>query len=191
MRPVPILLAVAVTAAALTWSGAAPASAAEVNIEAGATYFCAPEFDGSTCTTTITAGDTVIWTVSASFHTVTQCDESHSNCPPPSGGFDSGSLGPGESYSLTFDTPGAYPYYCAFHPSQMFGLISVQAPTAAPTAAPAQPTDGSPTASAAAVPKTGGTPPAEETPGYALLLAVGAGLTLAGAGALFVARRRV
>jgi len=190
MRPVPVLLAIVIAAAAITWAGTDPASAAEHNIEAGAVYFCSPEFEGVVCTTTITAGDTVTWTISSSFHTVTQCDDSHTTCPPSSGGFDSGTFGPGESFSLTFDTPGDYHYYCAIHPSQMLGLISVLAPTAAPTAAPAQPTGTSPTATVGAVPKTGGPPPGDGTPYYALLLGLGGVLALAGGGALFAARRR-
>lgn len=38
--------------------------------------------------------------------------------------FDSGLLGPGETYSHTFDEPGVYHYYCLTHPS-MSGTVTV------------------------------------------------------------------
>ncbi len=38
-------------------------------------------------------------------HTITADDDS----------FDSGVLDPGQTFQLTFDTPGTYPYYCLLH----------------------------------------------------------------------------
>jgi plastocyanin len=139
-----------------------------VNVEAGNLYFCNSSFQEGVCETSITAGDTVTWQNIAGFHTVTECDDAFSDCPP-SGGFDSGPLTTGNSFSHTFASPGAIEYFCAFHPTDMRGRVTVQAaptpsptaaPTAAPTGIPAGTTTGvtSPTVSPAAVPKTGGTP---------------------------------
>jgi hypothetical protein len=55
------------------------------------------------------------------------------------GAFDSGDLEEGESYSLTFTTPGTYDYLCTPHPN-MTGRIVVVA--AAATAAPSAPATG-------------------------------------------------
>lgn len=54
----------------------------------------------------ITPGQTVLWK-NPNFltHTVTADDSS----------FDSGDLGTGGQFMMSFDTPGAYPYYCQYH----------------------------------------------------------------------------
>ena len=77
-----------------------------VTIEAGSDYFCDPEFFGGVCETMISAGDTVTWNVVQGAHTVTECsDDSHTDCPPE-GGFDSGILTQGATFSHTFAEPG-------------------------------------------------------------------------------------
>jgi plastocyanin len=77
------------------------------------------DFAFSPATLTITAGDTVIWTNSdAVAHSAT------------GSGFDSGLLGQGDSYSVTFSAAGTYDYLCTPHPT-MTGRIVVQ-PAAAP-----------------------------------------------------------
>jgi plastocyanin len=64
---------------------------------------------------TITAGSTVTWTNNGSTSvTVTS----------PDGLFDSESLGPGASFSYTFDTPGTFRYFCVPYP-HMKGVIVV------------------------------------------------------------------
>jgi amicyanin len=87
------------------------------------------DFAFSPPTLTIVEGESVTWTnADPIVHTATST----------SGSFDSGDLDPGESYSVTFATPGTYDYLCTPHPS-MTGRIVVQAasaPTPAPTAAP-------------------------------------------------------
>ena len=40
--------------------------------------------------------------------------------------FNSGALGPGQTFVYTFSTPGVYPYYCSFHPGWMKGTITVK-----------------------------------------------------------------
>jgi len=169
-RILPVLLVALPLAsmAALVALPQTPAQAETVTVEVGNLYFCNSSFQEGTCETTVTAGDTVTWQNVAGFHTVTECDDAASECPPP-GGFDSGPVTSGNSFSHTFTSPGAFEYRCTFHPTDMRGRVTVQAaltpsPTAAPTAAPTGTPAGistgapSPTASPAAVPATGGTP---------------------------------
>jgi plastocyanin len=64
----------------------------------------------------VAAGTTVTWTNSDSVpHTVTQ----------NGGGFQSGKMDPGASFSFTFDTPGTYEYHCEYHPN-MHGTVVVK-----------------------------------------------------------------
>ncbi len=141
-----------------------PTEAATVSIEVGDLYFCDVSHQQGVCETTVTAGETVTWNNVSGFHTVTECDDTFSTCPP-AGGFDSGSLPTGNSFSHTFSSPGTFEYRCMFHPTDMRGRITVQAaptptPTPAPTATPSGSTATSPTTTAApaAVPKAGGAP---------------------------------
>ncbi len=133
------------SAAFLLPGGGAPAlgraRAAELEIEADNFYFCDSSFQGGVCEKTVNAGDTVTWKIEHGTHTVTQCDESLSTCPPP-GGFNSGTLSSGQEFSRVFDTPGTFFYRCNLHPSQMRGRVVVLAqttatPTPAATATPA------------------------------------------------------
>ena len=186
----------AFVAAGIVWVDAQPASAATEEIEAGSNYFCAPSFENGVCTATITVGDSVTWNMVLGIHTVTECDSTYATCPV-AGGFDSGILEPGETFSQTFDATGDVAYYCAIHPTEMRGVISVVAAatdTPTPTPVPGTPTDApgdaSPTASPAAVPKSGGEPPADGLPVQALVLALGGVLAAAGAASLYAARRR-
>ncbi len=69
----------------------------------------------------ITAGQTVTWTNNSSLtHTVT----SDSGAPVS---FDSGSLGPGATFSFTFSSAGTVGYHCVPHESfNMRGTVIVQ-----------------------------------------------------------------
>ena len=91
----------------------------------GATHAVAiAEFAFSPATLTITAGDTVTWTNEDQVaHTATST----------TGAFDSGVLDQGESFVLTFTSPGTYDYLCTPHPT-MTGRIVVEAAAAATTA---------------------------------------------------------
>jgi plastocyanin len=63
----------------------------------------------------VTAGTTVTWTNNdGANHTVSADD----------GSFDSGSIGSGGSFSVTFDTPGTYTYHCNIH-GNMTGTVVV------------------------------------------------------------------
>jgi len=56
----------------------------------------------------VAPGATVLWTNSSPLgHTVTADDDS----------FDSDNVEPGATFSMTFDSPGTYQYYCAPHGS--------------------------------------------------------------------------
>ena len=64
------------------------------------------DFDYSPGSVTVNVGDTVTWTQSGDEpHTVTADD----------GSFDSGEMGNGETFSMRFDSPGTYAYYCSLH----------------------------------------------------------------------------
>lgn len=102
---------------------------------------------------TVNAGDTVTWTwlpTNTRQHTVTECDSTFTQCPPP-GGFDSNIRQSSDPpFSHTFNTPGVYNYLCTLHYVNMRGRVTVVAlPTETPTASPT-PTDtpapGTPTA---------------------------------------------
>ncbi|HEV8490094.1 MAG TPA: cupredoxin family copper-binding protein [Candidatus Limnocylindrales bacterium] len=82
-------------------------------------------------TVTVDVGDSVTWTNNDSVgHTATA----------DGGSFDTGSIGGGQSDSVTFTAAGSFPYHCTIHP-QMTGTVVVQgaAPTPAPTPAPPAP----------------------------------------------------
>ena len=66
-------------------------------------------------TISVATGTTITWTnKDAIAHTVT----SNTNL------FNSGSLGPGKSFTFTFATTGSYSYYCSIHPT-MTGSVTV------------------------------------------------------------------
>ncbi|MCH7809199.1 MAG: hypothetical protein IH863_01300 [Chloroflexi bacterium] len=185
-------------AVGIAWVATQPADAATEEIDAGNLYFCDPSFTNGVCTTTITVGDTVTWKSVFGFHTVTECDATYTTCPVV-GGFDSGVLDSAndETFSQTFDAVGDVAYFCAIHPIEMRGVISVVAAptdTPAPTETLAETPDAtgavSPTMSPAAVPTSGGEPPTGGLPLQALVLALGGALAVAGAAALCSARRR-
>ena len=76
---------------------------------------------------TITEGDTVQWTVVGAVpHNVTSADS-------PASFTGSGTLNAGNTYSLLFNTPGSFTYFCGLHagptqyPGGMTGRITVQA----------------------------------------------------------------
>jgi len=65
---------------------------------------------------TISKGSSVTWTNN---DTVTHTSTSDS------GGWNSGNLAPGASFTATFATPGTYTYHCQVHPG-MIGTVTVQ-----------------------------------------------------------------
>ena len=116
---------------------------------------------------TVTVGDTVTWT---------NGDQISHTATADGGSFDTGTLGNGDSNTVTFATAGSFPYHCAIHPA-MTGTITVEA--AAPAPASAAPTN----------PPTDTTPGAASDPVPGILVAalVVGGTWLVG---LFIARHR-
>jgi plastocyanin len=131
-----VLLASSTSFTALNEDASAVPAAAQVQIAAGDLYFCSPASQDSVCETSITVGDTVLWTNVGGFHTVTQCSGGFSTCPAP-GGFDSGQLTASQTFEQTFTTPGVAEYLCLNHPDNMRGRISVAQASAQETTTPA------------------------------------------------------
>lgn len=95
----------------------------------------------------------VVWTNQDGFAHTTTSEQ---------GVWDSGALGTGQSFSFSFTSPGAFPYFCAIH-TFMRGTVIVEAPAPTPTDTPlptATPTE-SPTATP--VPPTATPPSASPT----------------------------
>ena len=162
-------------------------AAADTTVEVGNTYFCAPSFHGGTCTTNITAGETVTWHIADGTHTVTECAPDAVQCPQP-GGFDSGALSTGQTFSQTFTAAGSYEYRCQVHSTEMYGVIVVSAPTPTPATAASSPTA---VPSAQAPVHAGGPPQAGASSVWPLLLgALGVAMLLGSAVLGYAAVRR-
>lgn len=131
----------AVAAAALVLLVTGPASAETVTV-ASVDFRFQPE------SRTVKVGDVVRWTFAGEPHTVT------SGAPGAlDGRFDSGIKNPGDSFQVTFNDAGTFPYFCKIHAEQMFGTIVVRAAaTPAPTAKPTLKPTASPTARPTAAP---------------------------------------
>ncbi len=125
-------------------------------------------------TITIKPGDAVRWINDEDTvpHTVTS---------EKAGGFTSATMKPGDSYSQTFATAGAYNYFCTIHPS-MRGVVLVGDATGAPSTPP-PPTPRPPSTGTGNV--SGGS-----TPGGWSLAALFAAVLAAPVGATFVLSRR-
>lgn len=169
-------------------------------VSIGDNWFCNASYADGVCDTSITAGDTVLWTNNGTLpHTVTECGPAFTPCPQ-SGGFDSGTLTNGQTFSRAFPTPGTYEYWCSIHGNAMRGRVIVAAAQQTPIHTPAAPASpggtASPTptrtvAAPAAVPGTGGSPTDGGISTPAILAIVAAALLIACAGGgLSVLRRR-
>ncbi len=201
MRQVTSGLSTALLASALFFGEGV--SAADTTIDASNLYFCSPSFQGAVCETTIDAGDTVTWQMVLGSHTVTECNDAFTVCPP-AGGFDSGFLSGGATFAHQFNSTDNFEYWCALHPSLMRGRIIVQqlAPTPTPTPAPtatSAPPSGTVTPSAtatpaplpAAAPSTGEPSETDSVPLAIAALAAGTAMIWAGLTLLSLSRRRV
>jgi plastocyanin len=91
------------------------ATAQTVDVTIGSNFFSAKDI-------TINLGDTVRWTVVSGFHTVTSDTNAWAT---------SGTLGTGNTFLVTFNSLGLFPYYCQFHGgpggSGMAGTVTVVA----------------------------------------------------------------
>ena len=98
MKKSVVVLAVVVALLALAGCSGGPPAEAKVRILSSGF---------SPSQVSVKAEGTVSWTNDDTKpHTVTTVDA------------DSASLSPGKSYSLEFDKPGTYDYYCRFHPRE-------------------------------------------------------------------------
>jgi plastocyanin len=132
MKPWILLGGVAVLAllvlAACGGGAGAPASTAPSATGTGAAAVSIANFAFTPQALTVKAGTTVTWTNNdGAPHTVTSTDGSSTDAKTTSA-FDSGNLGPGETFSFTFDKPGTFYYACAIHAAQasMHGIVVVQ-----------------------------------------------------------------
>lgn len=67
----------------------------------------------------VKSGTTVVWTnTDGDSHTTT------SDAP----GWNSGTISPGRQFSFRFQTPGTFPYHCAFHPGMQGTVVVSDAP---------------------------------------------------------------
>ncbi len=158
----------------------ARAQAGSVNIQ---------DFQFVPASITVSVGTTVTWTNSDTApHTAT------SN-PGVSPAFDTGTINPGGSGSVTFNTPGTFGYFCAIHP-QMTGTVVVTAvddddddnggattPTASPTSATGGAGPGAPASGT-------GTRYDSSESGLPMLMAGGVVVLALGAAGLVLLRRR-
>ncbi len=70
----------------------------------------------------IKVAETLVWTnMDAVPHTVTLGSK---GVPEP--GFDSGLMGPGQSFALKFDQPGTYSFTCTLHPDMNGEIVVTQ-----------------------------------------------------------------
>jgi plastocyanin len=121
---------------ALGWLALTAVSPSPARAQAQAVAIVDFAFDPATLE--VPVGTTVTWTnQGAAPHTVTADD----------GTFDSGTLQPGGTFSMTFDTPGTFTYHCEIHPSMTATIVVTPAATVAttaPTVATTAPTVASP-----------------------------------------------
>ena len=88
-----------------------------VNVGQGGNIFVDPQSGNST--TTIRAGQTVMWVWMSGPHSTTS-----GVCCNPDGKWDSGIMSSG-SFSQTFPAMGTFPYYCRVHLAMMTGTVIV------------------------------------------------------------------
>jgi LPXTG-motif cell wall-anchored protein len=100
-------------AAALVASGALVILLSGVAMAAGVSMV---DDDFSPSNVTVAVGESVTFTNQGdNIHTATAED----------GSFDTGIVNPGSSATVTFDSPGSFPYLCNVHGSKMSGVITV------------------------------------------------------------------
>jgi hypothetical protein len=108
-----------------------------ITVIVGDFFYCDSSQSVGACRTVIDPGDTITWSYrsGSTTHTVTECGAS-CNSPTIEPLF-LGTLHPGDTFSFTFASSGAYLYHCQIHPTQMQATVFVRGATAspAPTAA--------------------------------------------------------
>jgi plastocyanin len=84
------------------------------NIPAGASGLRAAAFGANPLV--VSLGTTVVWQNNDTIAHTSTSDGS---------GWNSGTIGPGQSFRFTFTSPGTFPYHCSIHPD-MLGTVTVQ-----------------------------------------------------------------
>jgi plastocyanin len=105
------------------------------------------------------------------------------------GSFDTGTIAPGGSASITFDTPGTYSYFCSIHPN-MTGTITVVSGSSDEGPADNGTTDGGTTNGTTQMPTTGAGDPSGGSGTMLFALAAIGALVLA-AGTLMLRRKTI
>lgn len=123
-------LVLSVAASTAGTAGAVSVRTLPISIQNGGA--CGQIFCFSPQTLTITSGTQLTWSnTTATDHTVTRCDTSACPVGPGTGtdaAFGSAPLGPGQTFSVTFNGLGTYNYYCMIHGySIMHGTVTVVA----------------------------------------------------------------
>jgi plastocyanin len=140
MRVVAAVLVAVVAALGLTQVGA---GAVDIAVEVRDNSYAPADL-------TITVGDSVTWTVTGNNqHTVT------SSATPPAWP-SSPQMNDGDSFTVDFNAPGDFAYFCEIHGQSMAGVVRVQTnePTTASTAATTSSTTSSSTTSTTAASTT-------------------------------------
>ena len=109
------------------------ASAATVTVTVGNNCLCF-----SPASVTIHAGDTVQWNWGSSGYNSPLHSSTSGTPGAPDGLWDSGLLGPGDTFTHTFNTAGTFHYYCTRHGQccAMTGVVTVTNSTPTPTPTP-------------------------------------------------------
>lgn len=133
LRTARLVALLAAVGAALVVGSDRSAAQQRVTVAVGDIWFCAPSFEGSVFTTSVSVGDTVVWDFSGASlpHTTTGCGVS---CESPTSTplWDSGVVSDGGVFRFTFTQPGTYRYQCRIHTTLQRGVIVVQAATQEP-----------------------------------------------------------
>ncbi len=146
-------LAASLGLAVLLWATGRPAGPA---LAAGAGVTIA-NFAYTPARVTIAAGQSVLWTMGGD-------PEQHTVTPDVTGAFTgSGILDSGQTFQVTFETPGTYPYHCQLHPF-MKGTVVVIAGSGTPTPTAAPPPTPRPSASPTPRPSASPTPRPSASP---------------------------
>jgi plastocyanin len=167
-----VAVAVGILAGAFAWADLVAAAGKDINATADAgkcdKQWGPPCFTPANGTVTqVNQGDTVTWHALDGTHTVTPVD------PSAFGGSDD-LTGPDATFSVTFDKPGTYAFYCKHHGSVedngkihhgMWGKIEVKASDTTTTSAP--PPSGPPPGEQQPPPPAPGPTPAPPPPGPA------------------------
>ncbi|MCF3102514.1 cupredoxin domain-containing protein [Streptomyces roseoverticillatus] len=117
-RSLPRLLVTALTALSLSALLTGPAApAAGTGRATTETTVVIEGFEFVPASVTIHAGDSVRW--------VNKDNDEHTTTSDEPGGWDSGAIPPGSSFTQSFGTPGTFPYHCDFH-SSLTGKVVVE-----------------------------------------------------------------